>query len=174
MEWTDERISQLTTLWLGGTSAREIADRLGGVSRNAVIGKVHRLGLGGRAAPAAPRGFDGSAPRRLRSVSGASLPKSSPRPKPQAQAKLQAPAKASGPPLRLACVGGTELVATAELLSLERHSCRWPVGHPDDEGFGFCGRERDPRAPYCAHHAQQARRPSSLSSAYIEKLAAIR
>jgi GcrA cell cycle regulator len=175
MEWNDERISQLKTLWLSGTSAREIAERLGGVSRNAVIGKVHRLGLGGRAAPAAPRGFDGSAPRRLRAVSGVSQGKTVvARPKAPGQEASQAPARISTPGPRLTCVGASELAPTAELLSLDRHSCRWPVGHPDDEAFGFCGRDRDARTPYCAHHAQQARRPSSLSTSYIEKLAAIR
>jgi GcrA cell cycle regulator len=170
MEWTDERVEQLKTLWLSGASAKEISVRLGGASRNAVIGKVHRLGLGGRGAPATPRGVAGAAPRRLRSPAGSAQLK----PKTQIQPEHPGQATASMPATRRTDAAPTDLAPTAELLSLHRHSCRWPVGHPDDADFGFCGRNRDARTPYCEHHSQQARRRSSLSPSYIDKLAAIR
>src|SRR5277367_657825 len=75
MGWTDERVESLKRLWLDGLSASQIAKQLGGVTRNAVIGKVHRLGLSGRAAPSQPARPAFKAPRPPRPVTAAPAPR---------------------------------------------------------------------------------------------------
>lgn len=163
MDWTEERIEALKALWLEGNTARQVSLVLG-VSRNAVIGKVHRLGLGGRQSPAAPRSVAGQTPRptRTRTWTAAVV-------KPAASAR-----PASARPTRRRLVESGELPPTAQLLVLGAHSCRWPIGHPDEADFGFCGRERAGAGPYCAHHRQFAHRPSSLPASYVKRIAAIR
>jgi GcrA cell cycle regulator len=158
MDWTEERVEALKTFWLEGNSAKEISLVLG-VSRNAVIGKVHRLGLGGRHSPVAPRPVAGQTPRRTRTrVTVASA--------------VNATVRAHTPRRRF--VESAEVPPTAKLLTLDDHSCRWPIGHPDEAEFGFCGRERARAGPYCAHHQQFAYRASSFSASDVNRLAAIR
>jgi GcrA cell cycle regulator len=158
MEWTEKRIETLKALWLAGDSAKEISLILG-VSRNAVIGKVHRLKLGGRHSPIAPRSFAGQTARRSRTrASAAGAVKAATRPQ----------------PMRRRLVESAEFSPTARLLTLGAHSCRWPIGHPDEEEFGFCGRDRAGPGSYCAHHRQIAYRDASLSDAYVNRIAAIR
>ena len=158
MDWTEDRIEALKALWQAGSTAKQVSQVLG-VSRNAVIGKVHRLGLGGRHAPAAPRSIAGQAPRRTPARTWTAAT-----PKPPVSPR----------PTRRRYVESAELPPTVQLLTLGVRSCRWPIGHPDEAGFGFCGRDRAGAGPYCAHHRQFAYRASSLPASYVNRIAAIR
>ena len=157
MEWTEERVEVLKTLWTEGNTASEVSRRLG-VTRNAVIGKVHRLGLGGRVAPAAPRAIAAAAPRRTRARSS----------------WTRAAAPHTAPQSRLKRVEALDLAPTADLLTLNERSCRWPIGHPNEPEFGFCGRERQANVSYCADHRMLACRHSSFSLVEVKRLAGIR
>jgi GcrA cell cycle regulator len=157
MSWTDDRVELLKKLWSEGLSASQIAGRLGTVTRNAVIGKVHRLGLSGRATTS-----------RMKSH----------RPRPRQNANA---AKRLAKP-RFANVGNTALrqlyqqtdtepyVAAAEELvipvaerktieTLGESSCRWPIGDPQHMEFHFCGRNKVTGLPYCDFHARRAFQP---------------
>jgi GcrA cell cycle regulator len=153
MGWTDERVEVLKKLWLDGLSASQIAKQLGGVTRNAVIGKVHRLGLSGRAAPSQPSRPVFKAPR---------APRPAPAPAPR---RVESHARDPEP----MPVFYPEEPGSATVLTLGAHMCKWPIGDPATEGFTFCGRRSDSDGPYCAHHArvayqpQQARKRSSAS-----------
>ena len=123
MSWTDDRIELLRRLWDQGRSASQIADELGmGVSRNAVIGKAHRLGLRARPSPVKPE------PARPATPAPAPVKKAKPAPKP----------------------------TRVSLLDLNERICKWPIGHPGDEDFHFCGRPVNPGTPYCPEHCAQA------------------
>src|ERR1700748_79854 len=144
MGWTAERVTTLKKLWLDGLSASQIAKQLGGVTRNAVIGKVHRLGLSGRAAPSPPgRGARASTPRRWRLTRAARAP---PVRRP-AFVAVQAPPEPEGPGL------------VADMAQLTAHVCRWPIGDPKADDFSFCGRAAIGR--YCAAHERAGTRPGS-------------
>src|SRR5579871_5220539 len=114
MGWTDERVELLKKLWLEGLSASQIAKQLGGVTRNAVIGKVHRLGLSGRAAPSQPSRPTFKAPR---------APRPAPAPAPRRVAEHHA-APAPVPVLY------PEEPGSATVLTLGAHMCKWPIGDP--------------------------------------------
>lgn len=135
--WTDERIATLTRLWREGVSASTIARQLGGTTRNAVIGKVHRLGLSGHPTP--PRC------RRPRART--------PRPEP----RLPRPR-----PLRALEVAAAEppMVGTADIVTVGRRACRWPIGEPKAADFALCGRPAV-RGAYCAAHGAIAYRPTA-------------
>lgn len=158
MTWTDERIERLRKLWEEGLSASQIAADLGGISRNAVIGKIHRLGLSGRVKAPTPqrRGRKQRlvakpvyrAPRRT--VIGNTVLKTIARPEPQAVARTEPePAPAAE----------AEIVPLREpvgLLDLREQHCRWPIGDPAEPGFRFCGQPSPIGQPYCAAHARRA------------------
>jgi len=143
MGWTEDRVTVLKKLWLEGLSASQIAKQLGGVTRNAVIGKVHRLGLSGRATPSQP-----------------SRPVFRPtRPRPQVQAAPRraveaAPRPATPPPPPI-----VDLPGTATVLTLGAHMCKWPIGDPSTDEFSFCGRRAGGEGPYCVEHARVAYQP---------------
>lgn len=120
MEWTEERISKLKTLWTDGKSASQIAVAFGDVTRNAVIGKVHRLGLSSRPSPI----------RR--------------------QAAPPAPAP---------------VPITRRQARVGEKQCHWPIGHPGETGFHFCGGPAEPDRPYCAEHCAMAYRRSDSPAA---------
>ncbi len=142
--WSDDRITTLKTLWLDGLSASQIAGRLGGVTRNAVIGKVHRLGLSGRAEPSKPARLERpSRPQRAR------------RPAP-AKAPL-AFRRASPPSLREPVPEGPGLAAS--MTDLGPHTCKWPIGDPKAEDFSFCGRLAS--GPYCPAHTARSFQPGT-------------
>jgi GcrA cell cycle regulator len=150
MRWTDERVATLKKLWIEGLSAAQIAQSLGGVTRNAVIGKVHRLGLQGRATPSRPAKRPVRPMQRPRLVSatgGASLPRT-PRP-PTAPVLALAPALE---PMK------REDGSVNTVLTLNDAVCRWPIGDPQDRDFAFCGRGVCQGA-YCADHARLAFQP---------------
>jgi GcrA cell cycle regulator len=145
--WSDDRVTALSALWLEGLSASQIAKQLGGVTRNAVIGKVHRLCLAGRAAPSAPtRAARVSAPRPRR-VARAARPATSSR---------QLPVRVGTAPPVVVAPEGPGLVDNLVLLGV--HACKWPIGDPKTADFSFCGRQAAGR--YCQSHEQQGVRPA--------------
>jgi GcrA cell cycle regulator len=145
MGWTDERVTVLKKLWLEGLSASQIAKQLGGVTRNAVIGKVHRLGLSGRATPSQPSrpAFRPARPRPQAPVAAAPAPR---RPEPVVR------------PAALPVLA-PDLPGTATVLTLGAHMCKWPIGDPSGGDFSFCGRRTGADGPYCIEHARVAYQP---------------
>ncbi|MEW5687478.1 MAG: GcrA family cell cycle regulator [Pseudomonadota bacterium] len=145
--WSEPRVTTLRTLWLDGLSASQIAKQLGGVTRNAVIGKVHRLGLGGRGAPSAP---------------GRASRVSAPRPARPRRAPVHTVPRLA-PPVRIAVAPpspapeGPGLVT--DMARLGVHACKWPIGDPKSPDFSFCGRHAAGR--YCAAHETQGVRPGT-------------
>ena len=144
--WSDDRVEQLKTLWTEGLSASQIARALGGVTRNAVIGKVHRLGLSGRATPSKPARTVFKAPRPARTVSAPSAPR-----------RLAEPSALAIQPAPVRYVDETP--GTATVLTLGAHMCKWPIGDPSQDNFTFCGR-RSGDGPYCHEHSQVAYQPA--------------
>ena len=141
-QWSDDRVTTLSKLWLAGLSASQIAKQLGGVTRNAVIGKVYRLGLSGRATPSRPgRAVAVRTPRTPRPARPPALPNT---PRPRIVEAMPAP-RLEGPGL-VDCMAG-----------LGAHACKWPIGDPKAEGFTFCGRLAD--GVYCRTHYKLAHRP---------------
>lgn len=197
MSWTDERIEKLTKMWEGGATASQIADELGGVSRNAVIGKAHRLGLKARPSPVKPNEKEAApaaakapkaeaAPRPAPAPRPAAAP-AAPRPAPAAAAPVagDAPAAPSAPQPRIVSVGpggflrqgpgdqqapippapprrlvpakpSPEVADKTSLLDLNDRICRWPMGHPGEPDFHFCGEKVNPGFPYCVEHCGRA------------------
>jgi GcrA cell cycle regulator len=155
MTWTDERVELLKRLWTDGLSASQIANQLGGVSRNAVIGKVHRLNLSGRAKPASstprPRKPRPAAPHRPPGrtfVSGNTALKVHAQPAPR-RAPAPVPIEDIVVPISL----------NVSLLSLSDQMCKWPVGDPTHSDFHFCGHRNFNSLPYCEYHARLAYQP---------------
>jgi GcrA cell cycle regulator len=146
MGWTDERVETLKKLWLDGLSASQIAKQLGGVTRNAVIGKVHRLGLSGRATPSQPQRPIFKAPR-------------APRPAVAAAPAQRRPIEPSMPASVPAPSFSAEEPGTATVLTLGAHMCKWPIGDPSSDSFTFCGRRSEHEGPYCVEHARIAYQP---------------
>jgi GcrA cell cycle regulator len=157
MDWSDERIEALTKLWREGLSASQVARQLGGISRSAVIGKVHRLGIAGREAPSRPHALVGRGANRPRASAGGVRRQAAPR----------APRLAVQPRLVI-----FEAAATATIHTLTSHGCRWPIGEPDEAAFGFCGRLREGPGSYCAGHAPMAvrRRETPLKTKDIDRM----
>ena len=182
MAWTDDRVATLTKLWADGLSASQIAKQLGGVTRNAVIGKVHRLGLSGRAKPTKPKGAAKAAgkatakPAKPPAASRSAAKPAAAQGKSAAQAKAtssakpaarSATAKASKPSTQLTVPteAPTEAKPLADgsyatILTLTERMCKWPIGDPSADEFRFCGRKTDPDEPYCTPHSMVAYQPS--------------
>jgi GcrA cell cycle regulator len=139
MGWTDERVEQLKGLWNEGLSASQIARALGGITRNAVIGKVHRLGLAGRAAPARAE-----------------------RPRAQRRSSIHAapplPEVIEEDPIKL------DDGNFATVLTITDRMCHWPIGDPSETEFHFCGRKPRNGSPYCEAHARKAYQPQTLKA----------
>ena len=147
--WTEDRVGALTKLWLEGQSASQIAKALGGgVTRNAVIGKVHRLGLSGRAAPSQPARTT-YRPTRPRAAAPAPAQPSAPRRIEAAQSRPVPPTRPDPTP---------EMPGTATGMTLGAHMCKWPIGDPSSTEFSFCGR-RASEGVYCVEHARVAYQP---------------
>ena len=155
MAWTDERVELLKKLWAEGLSASQIAGRLGGVTRNAVIGKVHRLGLSGRATSSrssSPRPRRAHVPRANRALSMMFGTRGANALKPQFEMELD-PAPA---PLEELVIPLNE---RASIMTLKESMCHWPIGDPSEPDFHFCGRKSFGQLPYCDHHARMAYQP---------------
>ncbi len=156
MSWTEERVEVLKKLWAEGHSASQIAKELGGVTRNAVIGKVHRLGLSGRATPSRPvkRPPRLARPKpRVQPDGSVVTPKPSRLPETQLKSSEKAAMLAALPPQPLS--DGE----AATILTLRDSMCKWPIGDPADPKFAFCGR-KSTCGPYCAEHAKVAFQPA--------------
>lgn len=149
MGWTDERVEILKKLWLEGLSASQIAKQLGGVTRNAVIGKVHRLGLSGRATPSQPTRPAFRAARPARPVMSSA----------SAHRRTDAPRHDAATRAALRPVPYVEEPGTATVLTLGAHMCKWPIGDPATADFTFCGRRVSEEGPYCIEHARVAYQP---------------
>lgn len=202
MSWTDERIATLKKMWEGGATASQIADELGGVSRNAVIGKAHRLGLKSRPSPVkanepkkadkkvvaapkpapkkpaprpAPKAAEPApAPAPARPAStGAATSASQPIPNPtpdlpkivsvgpggflrQGPGDQQAPIPPAPPRRLVPAKPSPEIAEKTSLLDLSDKVCRWPMGHPGEPDFHFCGQQVNPGFPYCVEHCGRA------------------
>lgn len=207
MSWTDERIATLTKMWESGATASQIADELGGVSRNAVIGKAHRLGLKARPSPVkanepkpAPRAKEpevkaapkAPAPTRPapkaaepvedevedfeaeeEKVSAAPATPSQPLPDRapdmprvvsvgpggflrQGPGDQQAPIPPAPPRRLVPAKPSPEIADKTSLLDLNDRVCRWPMGHPGEPDFHFCGEKVNPGFPYCVEHCGRA------------------
>ncbi len=175
MSWTDERVELLKKMWGEGQSASQIAKELGSVTRNAVIGKVHRLGLSNRAgaAPAKPT-KEKAAPAAAEPAERA---EAQPEPRTERAAPSAPPRKQiipAGQPLppqpsaneispeALASVREVEKKAKRiTLMELTERTCKWPIGDPATEDFWFCGLAVQPGKPYCEAHVGVAFQPMS-------------
>lgn len=159
MSWTDERVELLKKLWAEGLSAGQIATRMGGMTRNAVIGKVHRMGLKDRGSVPRTRVSPTADQRRAmreqriakmkaeRAEKG--LEEQKPKWSPWAHGKVKPVVPYVEPETR-----HTPQMVTFD--ELEPHHCKWPIGDPKTEAFRFCGCRREAGAPYCGHHIRAA------------------
>ncbi|SFP94257.1 GcrA family cell cycle regulator [Sphingomonas rubra] len=191
MSWTDERIETLKTMWEAGQTASQIADALGdGVSRNAVIGKAHRLGLQARPSPV--RSSEAPAEQEAPSLQAAEpepvvaepepepvveeeeaappapAPASEPRPEMvlrsvgpggfvrQSPGEQQPPATPAPPRRLVPAKPSAEIAGKTSLLDLNDRICKWPLGHPGEPDFHFCGEKVNPGFPYCVNHCGHA------------------
>jgi GcrA cell cycle regulator len=190
MSWTDERVETLKRMWAEGQSASQIAKELGGVTRNAVIGKVHRLGLSNRV-PGAGGEAEADAPVPEAEVQPAPVaadpvpepvmaaqPDPEPvvraAPAPVAVPMARKPIVPAGQPLppqpalneispeALASVREVEKRARRlTLMELTERTCKWPIGDPATDDFWFCGLPSQPGKPYCDAHVGVAFQPMS-------------
>lgn len=181
MSWTDERVETLKTMWTEGKSASQIAKELGGVTRNAVIGKVHRLGLSNRASAAskpvkekpAAKAEPKAAPLKEAAPAEAKPVREKPA-APAAPIPGRRPVLVPGQPLppqpsaneispeALATVKEVEKGAMKlSLLELTERTCKWPIGDPATEEFWFCGLPTQSGKPYCEAHVGVAFQPMS-------------
>ena len=159
MEWTNERIDELRRLWGQGQTASRIAELLGGVTRNAVIGKAHRLGLRGRPSPIRREEGHQAAPRPPRTAPAAAIAEELTR-------ESVAPVIETPAPLPPLPVEAPPAAATAgKALRSGTKACSWPMGDPKQPGFRFCGEEAVPGRPYCAAHCSQAYQRKSDAAA---------
>jgi GcrA cell cycle regulator len=159
MSWTEERVSRLTKLWADGLSASQVAADLGGVTRNAVIGKVHRLGLSGRAKPAASAAS--RTKRQARSTSyAARTTRAAPRSRGATALKLDAEVEVRFMPKPVEDVV-IPISRKLTLMQLSEKTCKWPTGDPQRPDFSFCGHNSKETTPYCEFHSKLAFQPAS-------------
>ena len=180
MSWTDERVATLTKMWGEGNSASQIAKELGGVTRNAVIGKVHRLGLSNRtttakAAPKAakeapktkakPKEAAKPAPSTSKSITEIPTARDIPRKRPIITAGKPLPPQPSASEVSAEALAKVvEIEDQAKkltLMQLTERTCKWPIGDPATEDFWFCGHAVQAGKPYCETHVAVAFQPMS-------------
>lgn len=162
MAWTDEMVDQLRAMWADGLTTGEIGKRLG-VSKNSIVGKVHRLGLSGRPSPIKKKEVDPSAEASAKPIKEKvqkekievkapkakiekTVAESSSTSKPQINTRIEASASTSP----------RHNYGKAMLTDLDNHTCRWPVGDPKDENFHFCGKKVRIGQTYCDEHSSIA------------------
>lgn len=157
--WTDDRVEQLKKLWSDGLSASQIAAEIGGVTRNAVIGKVHRLGLSGRGKTKAA---NSQRPRKATRAPSAPTPISQ-QPAPRSTVMLApVPAPLAIEPAQQTAIADDVAIPISEritIMDLRESMCRWPMGDPTKPEFRFCGARSVTGLPYCTHHARVAYQP---------------
>ncbi len=155
--WTDERVELLRRLWDEGLSASQIAAQLGGVTRNAVIGKVHRLGLSGRVKPADAPG-NGRKKPPAREAEAEIAAETAPEVDPVSAPVLVFPEALPAPvPERVPLAESRRVT----IMDLRESMCRWPLGDPTSPDFHYCGDRSITGLPYCTHHAQIAYQPAA-------------
>ncbi|GJD34719.1 GcrA family cell cycle regulator [Methylobacterium aerolatum] len=160
LSWTDERVALLRRLWEDGQSASKIAAQLGGVTRNAVIGKVHRLGLGGRVKGAEVDAASAVKPAEVeKPVAAAPIPE-------LVVAETHRPAPefpTAAVPARPAATEAAAIPVSQRvtIMDLRESMCRWPLGDPTTPEFRFCGARSITGLPYCTHHAEIAYQPAA-------------
>ncbi len=168
--WTEDRVELLKKLWSDGLSASQIAGELGSVTRNAVIGKVHRLGLSGRAKSTATPGTPRATPARKPAMrppshpmgggNGAGMTRGANALAPQFQSDAEAdPQVAPVPALSEDVV--VPFSERVTIMDLREYMCRWPMGDPTTPEFRFCGGRSQTGMPYCSHHARIAYQPTA-------------
>ena len=185
MSWTDERVEKLKTLWGDGMSASQIAKALGAVTRNAVIGKVHRLGLSNRGTTSGAQPATGEAKPAQKPAKPSRPEKAAAEPKSPAvvvEEPKQVPAvvvrtppvirdatqpRAPGLPTpeeqaaRATLVEIEKMARKLDLMSLTERTCKWPIGDPTEENSHFCGLPSATGKPYCEDHVAVAFQPMS-------------
>lgn len=198
--WTDERVTTLKRLWNDGVSIDDIANQMGGISRNAIAGKITRDGLNdGASELRLKKNSDWAAkyaPDHVRAVrrtpakpKAVKAPKPPPEPKPK---KVNNPLGSNGrpkPAMKIAGRGAVfveaesreprvvvpfreEAPGLATIHTLAARMCKWPLGDPREPGFTFCGCVAPEGRPYCAPHHARAHQPSIPSKRSIEPLQA--
>ena len=156
LTWSDDRVEQLKKLWEAGLSASQIAAELGSVTRNAVIGKVHRLGLSGRAKSPAT-----AAPRQRKAVRPAQPMMRVTRPVARGSTALAQVFEVEADPDPVAFDNVVPMNQRLSLLELNEATCHWPVGDPSSADFFFCGGKALAGLPYCAQHSRVAYQPAA-------------
>ena len=149
VDWSDDRIEQLKTLWAAGQSCSQIARQIPGATRSAVIGKVHRLGLAGRDNRQGQRPYAERTPKAAK-------------PKAPSPVPVQRPAMPLEPPMLL------ESGAFVTLETVSDRTCRWPIGDPQDREFHFCGNAPKAGKPYCEGNCKNAYATASGNPAMRE------
>jgi GcrA cell cycle regulator len=150
MSWTDEKVSKLKELWGKGNTASEIANIIGGISRNAVIGKAHRLNLSAKIktrAATSNQDFESSIEnKKIKSRKGK-------------RNKFKS----------LIIERDFEPENPKQLEELDENSCKWPIGHPDEKDFYFCGRSSLKDFSYCKLHLLYAYQPKGKKEDTTDK-----
>ena len=149
MSWTDEKVEKLKELWTKGHTASQIAAALGDTTRNAVIGKAHRLNLEARA-PSKHSGA--SVSRENKQIRRGPAPTSR-------KAKFQS----------ILLDKNFEPENPKSLEELTDTTCKWPIGHPNEEKFYFCGRKPEGEFPYCKLHVLYAFQPKGTKEEVLDK-----
>lgn len=160
LSWTEERVALLRRLWEDGQSASKIAAQLGGVTRNAVIGKVHRLGLAGRVKAGEDASVTPAKPVEAEKPVVVAL---APEPVPAASHRPTPEFPPVVPPARPAAVDPVSIPVSQRvtIMDLRESMCRWPLGDPTTPEFRFCGARSITGLPYCTHHAEIAYQPAA-------------
>ena len=150
MSWTEEKVAKLKELWGKGSTASQIAEIIGGISRNAVIGKAHRLNLSAKIktrAAASSQNFDSSSEEKSNRI------------KRTRKSKFKS----------LIIEKDFEPENPKQLEELDEKSCKWPIGHPDEENFYFCGRSSLKDFSYCKLHLLYAYQPKGKKEEFTDK-----
>lgn len=154
MSWTEERVTLLTQLWGDGKTAAEIAKELGGVTRNAVIGKAHRLKLSNRLSPIKKNAVKPAAKTQKPEIKKAAAKKTAPVTKKPSNDVAEKP---EPPKRRRRAIVEPEFTGEGvSMAELREKTCRWPIGDPKEADFKFCGCDLLAGLPYCSAHAQVA------------------